>query len=61
MIPMKCPTCTRAAMMVRSDFGTGETEYRCRVCGCSFVVKREGDADEDHEKEHDRRETRWPD
>ncbi len=47
--------------MVKSDFGTGETEYRCRVCGCSLVVKEEGWVEEDGEEEYDRRETRWPD
>ena len=58
---MKCPTCTRAAMMVKSDFGTGETEYRCRACGCLFVVRIEGEVFEDRCEDHDGSETRWPD
>ena len=61
MIAMKCPTCTRAAMMIRPDPGTGGTEYRCRVCGCLFVVRKEGDSSEDRREDHDGSETRWPD
>lgn len=61
MRDVSCPTCS--APRTRLFFREGETDaagFRCALCGCVFIVLKEGRIPEDDDDEEEHARDVWP-